>query len=163
MAGGGWSSWSWHGVVVWCVSEREGARAQGKVEERSALFSCRHTLSLSFSSFNRTTRTPHPTTTHTMFEARLTQGILLKKVVDAVKDLVNEVNLECSATGFGMQAMDQSHVSLVNFNVSDVGVWRVCVEGRAREGGVHAGGGDGAMGMRASGGLRCALPRPLPA
>lgn len=98
-----------------------------------------------------------------MFEARLTQGILLKKVVDAVKDLVNEVNLECSATGFGMQAMDQSHVSLVNFNVSDVGVWRVCVEGRAREGGVHAGGGDGAMGMRASGGLRCALPRPLPA
>lgn len=30
---------------------------------------------------------------HGMFEARLVQGGLLKKVVDAVKDLVNETNL----------------------------------------------------------------------
>jgi hypothetical protein len=57
----------------------------------------------------------------TMFEARLEQGVLLKKVVDAVKDLVTDVNLECSATGFGMQAMDSSHVSLVNFNVRERG------------------------------------------
>ena len=97
-----------------------------------------------------------------MFEARLTQGILLKKVVDAVKDLVNEVNLECSATGFGMQAMDQSHVSLVNFNVSCVGVECACVLGGGG-GRREAGGGDRAMGMRASGRACAALPRSLPA
>ena len=50
----------------------------------------------------------------TMFEARLTQGGLLKKLLDAVKDLVNDGNFDCSSTGFGLQAMDTSHVSLVS-------------------------------------------------
>ena len=49
-----------------------------------------------------------------MFEARLTQGGLLKKLLDAVKDLVNDGNFDCSNTGFGLQAMDTSHVSLVS-------------------------------------------------
>lgn len=47
-----------------------------------------------------------------MFEARLTQGALLKKVVDAVKDLVGEANLDVNSTGLSLQAMDSSHVSL---------------------------------------------------
>jgi hypothetical protein len=48
-----------------------------------------------------------------MFEARLTQGELLKKIIDSIKDLVTDANFDCSATGFGLQAMDSSHVSLV--------------------------------------------------
>lgn len=48
-----------------------------------------------------------------MFEARLIQGQLLKKILDAVKDLVNEASWDCSPTGMSLQAMDTSHVSLV--------------------------------------------------
>ncbi|RVW56643.1 Proliferating cell nuclear antigen [Vitis vinifera] len=48
-----------------------------------------------------------------MFELRLVQGSLLKKVLEAIKDLVNDANFDCSATGFSLQAMDPSHVALV--------------------------------------------------
>ncbi|KAL7115611.1 hypothetical protein ACP275_04G193200 [Erythranthe tilingii] len=48
-----------------------------------------------------------------MLELRLVQGSLLKKVLEAVKDLVNDANFDCSATGFSLQAMDSSHVALV--------------------------------------------------
>ena len=48
-----------------------------------------------------------------MFEARLVQGGLLKKVLEAIKDLVTDANFDCSPTGFSLQAMDSSHVSLV--------------------------------------------------
>ena len=48
-----------------------------------------------------------------MFEARLTQGSLLKKVLESIKDLVTDANFDCAATGFSLQAMDSSHVSLV--------------------------------------------------
>lgn len=49
-----------------------------------------------------------------MFEARLVQGSLLKKVLEAVKDLLNEATWDCSSTGMSLQAMDSSHVSLVS-------------------------------------------------
>ena len=68
-----------------------------------------------------------------MFEARLVQGNLLKKVLESLKDLLNEATWDCTDTGiqlqvqiFGMrysfsvthllslQAMDNSHVSLVS-------------------------------------------------
>lgn len=52
-----------------------------------------------------------------MFEARLTQGSLLKKVLEAIKDLVTEANFDCAASGFSLQAMDSSHVSLVALNL----------------------------------------------
>lgn len=48
-----------------------------------------------------------------MFEARLLQGSLLKKILDAMKDLVTDANFDCSSTGFSLQAMDSSHVALV--------------------------------------------------
>ncbi|KAL1507432.1 hypothetical protein AB1Y20_008271 [Prymnesium parvum] len=48
-----------------------------------------------------------------MFEARLTAGSMLKKITDAMKDLVTEANFDCSSTGISLQAMDSSHVSLV--------------------------------------------------
>ena len=41
-----------------------------------------------------------------MFEARLTQGGLLKRLMDVVKDIVDNGNFDCSASGFGLQAMD---------------------------------------------------------
>lgn len=47
-----------------------------------------------------------------MFEARLIQGALLKKIVEALRELVQEVNIDCSETGLALQAMDASHVSL---------------------------------------------------
>jgi proliferating cell nuclear antigen len=31
-----------------------------------------------------------------MFEARLKQGAIIKKILEAVKDLVNEANWDCS-------------------------------------------------------------------
>jgi hypothetical protein len=48
-----------------------------------------------------------------MFEARLLQGALLKKIIDAIKDLVTDANFDCTASEFSLQAMDSSHVSLV--------------------------------------------------
>jgi proliferating cell nuclear antigen len=48
-----------------------------------------------------------------MFEAQLAQGSLLKKILDAIKDLVSEASWDCSSTGMSLQAMDTSHVSLV--------------------------------------------------
>ncbi|CAA6656759.1 unnamed protein product [Spirodela intermedia] len=48
-----------------------------------------------------------------MLELRLVQGNLLKKVLEAVKDLVTDANFDCSSTGFSLQAMDSSHVALV--------------------------------------------------
>lgn len=47
-----------------------------------------------------------------MYEARLLQASLLKKIIEAVRELVTDANLDCSESGISMQAMDSSHVSL---------------------------------------------------
>jgi len=52
--------------------------------------------------------------TSKMFEARLVQGNLLKKVLESLKDLLNEATWDCADTGIQLQAMDNSHVSLVS-------------------------------------------------
>ncbi|KAF2009858.1 proliferating cell nuclear antigen [Aaosphaeria arxii CBS 175.79] len=49
-----------------------------------------------------------------MLEARLEQAQLLKNVVDAIKDLVQDCNFDCNDSGFALQAMDNSHVALVS-------------------------------------------------
>jgi hypothetical protein len=49
----------------------------------------------------------------TMLELRLVQGSLLKKVLEAIRELVTDANFDCSGTGFSLQAMDSSHVALV--------------------------------------------------
>ena len=49
-----------------------------------------------------------------MFEAVLEQGVVLKKIIDAMKDIVTDANLDCAETGISLQAMDASHVSLVS-------------------------------------------------
>lgn len=56
-----------------------------------------------------------------MFEARLVQGSLLKKIIDSIKDLVSDANFDCSASGFSLQAMDNSHVSLVAMQIKSDG------------------------------------------
>jgi len=52
-----------------------------------------------------------------MFEARFANAILLKRILDAIKDLVQDVNLLCTEDGIELQAMDASHVALVNFTI----------------------------------------------
>merc|ERR1711874_673504 len=47
-------------------------------------------------------------------EAHLQQAVLLKKVVDAMKDLCKDVNFDCSEKGLQVQSMDSSHVALVS-------------------------------------------------
>lgn len=56
-----------------------------------------------------------------MFEARLSSASVLKKIVDAVKDLVTEGNLDATGTGITLQAMDSSHVSLVALKLDSDG------------------------------------------
>lgn len=56
-----------------------------------------------------------------MFEAKLPQGNVFKKVLEAIKDLVPNANWECSSTGIAVQAMDSSHVSLVSISLNSDG------------------------------------------
>ncbi|OWY43582.1 proliferating cell nuclear antigen [Alternaria alternata] len=49
-----------------------------------------------------------------VLEARLNQANVLKKVVDAIKDLVQDCNFDCNDSGIALQAMDNSHVALVS-------------------------------------------------
>ncbi|KAI1436745.1 proliferating cell nuclear antigen [Xylaria sp. CBS 124048] len=49
-----------------------------------------------------------------MLEARLSQSMVLKRVVDAIKDLVQDCNFDCNDSGIALQAMDNSHVALVS-------------------------------------------------
>eukprot|EP00929_Paragymnodinium_shiwhaense_P008506 TRINITY_DN112468_c0_g1_i1.p1 TRINITY_DN112468_c0_g1~~TRINITY_DN112468_c0_g1_i1.p1 ORF type:complete len:296 (+),score=50.42 TRINITY_DN112468_c0_g1_i1:111-890(+) len=46
--------------------------------------------------------------------ARLPQALLLRKVVEAMKDLCKEVNIECNGEGLQLQSLDSSHVALVS-------------------------------------------------
>ncbi|KAF1936212.1 proliferating cell nuclear antigen [Clathrospora elynae] len=53
-----------------------------------------------------------------MLEARLEQANVLKKVVEAIKDLVQDCNFDCNDSGIALQAMDNSHVALVSMLLS---------------------------------------------
>jgi Proliferating cell nuclear antigen, N-terminal domain len=57
------------------------------------------------------------TTTTTMFEAVLTEGAMFKGIIDAIKDLVSDCNLDCSEEEISIQSMDSAHVSLVSVNL----------------------------------------------
>eukprot|EP00747_Dinoflagellata_sp_TGD_P139537 gnl/TRDRNA2_/TRDRNA2_175904_c1_seq1.p1 gnl/TRDRNA2_/TRDRNA2_175904_c1~~gnl/TRDRNA2_/TRDRNA2_175904_c1_seq1.p1 ORF type:complete len:260 (+),score=84.30 gnl/TRDRNA2_/TRDRNA2_175904_c1_seq1:109-888(+) len=54
-----------------------------------------------------------------VLEALLQQGVLLKKVVDAMKDLCKDVNFDCSEKGIEVQSMDSSHVALVSMKLRE--------------------------------------------
>ncbi|KAG5439894.1 hypothetical protein PCANB_000176 [Pneumocystis canis] len=48
-----------------------------------------------------------------MLEARLQQASVLKKTLEAIKELVSDANFDCNESGIALQAMDNSHVALV--------------------------------------------------
>uniref|UniRef100_A0A7S1LP66 DNA sliding clamp PCNA n=1 Tax=Neobodo designis TaxID=312471 RepID=A0A7S1LP66_NEODS len=52
-----------------------------------------------------------------MFEAQIAQGLLWKKIVEAVKELVAEANFQTTPSGVGIQAMDAAHVALVSLSL----------------------------------------------
>ena len=56
-----------------------------------------------------------------MFTATLENGSVLKKIVEAIKDIVNNVNLEATPKGLAMQAMDPTHVALVGLELNEEG------------------------------------------
>lgn len=63
-----------------------------------------------------------------MFEAKLQDGTVLKRIVDSIKDLVQDVNLDISASGISLQAMDSSHVALVQMQLDRAGFANYSIE-----------------------------------
>lgn len=47
-----------------------------------------------------------------MLEAKLADGQIFKKIVEALKELVNETNFDCNSSGISLQAMETTHVAL---------------------------------------------------
>jgi len=56
-----------------------------------------------------------------MFEARLVQGRVFKQIIDAIKDLVQDTNIDIDEEEMSIQAMDSSHVSLVQVTLRSNG------------------------------------------
>jgi len=56
-----------------------------------------------------------------MFEAKLKEASILKKIIEAIKDLVKTVNIDATSSGISVQAMDSSHVALVCLQLNEVG------------------------------------------
>ena len=53
-----------------------------------------------------------------MFEARLISGKIFRQIVDSIKDLVTDGNIDCTPEEISIQCMDSSHVSLVAVSLS---------------------------------------------
>ena len=52
-----------------------------------------------------------------MFSCKFFEGNILKKLVESIKDVVNNVNIDVSDEGLSFQAMDLSHVALVTLSL----------------------------------------------
>uniref|UniRef100_A0A2I3RBN0 DNA sliding clamp PCNA n=1 Tax=Pan troglodytes TaxID=9598 RepID=A0A2I3RBN0_PANTR len=63
-----------------------------------------------------------------MFEVPLVQGSILKKVLEALKDLINEACWAISLSSVNLQSMDSSHVSLVQFTLPSEGFDTYCCD-----------------------------------
>lgn len=48
-----------------------------------------------------------------MLEAKIAHGNVLKKIIESIKDLVQEANFDFSPSGISLQSMDNAHVTLV--------------------------------------------------
>lgn len=76
-----------------------------------------------------TTRTSHAHHTHTTptYTAQMTltavfkQGAILKKLIDAIRELVVDINIEYCEDGLALQAMDSSHVALCTIILNAAG------------------------------------------
>lgn len=53
-----------------------------------------------------------------MIEAKMESPVVLKKILDAIKELVSDANFECNEDGLRLQAMDNSHVALVSIELN---------------------------------------------
>jgi proliferating cell nuclear antigen len=53
-----------------------------------------------------------------MFELRMVDGNIFKQIIDAIKDLVTDGNLECTPEEVTVQCMDSSHVALVAMSLT---------------------------------------------
>lgn len=51
----------------------------------------------------------------------MSSAVTLRKIIDSIKDLVKQVNLEASLNGLSLQAMDSAHVSLVSLMLKEDG------------------------------------------
>ena len=49
-----------------------------------------------------------------MFEARLDECSIFRKIIDSLKELVKMVNIEVNTKGISIQAMDSCHVAMVS-------------------------------------------------
>ncbi|PRT57120.1 Proliferating cell nuclear antigen [Wickerhamiella sorbophila] len=49
-----------------------------------------------------------------MLEAKLDAASQLKKIVEAIRDMLGECNIECNETGLALQSLDKSHIVLVS-------------------------------------------------
>jgi proliferating cell nuclear antigen len=56
-----------------------------------------------------------------MFHSKLKEGILLKKLIESIKELVTDINLDVTGGGISLQAMDSSHVALVTLSLTSDG------------------------------------------
>jgi len=80
-----------------------------------------HTSSSPPVNYGRIELTDNDPTRSAVLEARLEQATVLKKVVDAIKDLVQDCNFDCNDSGIALQAMDNSHVALVAMHLKTEG------------------------------------------
>lgn len=56
-----------------------------------------------------------------MFEARITEGKIFKQIIESIKDLIQDANMDCSEDEIAIQSMDSSHVSLVAVSLAAAG------------------------------------------
>ncbi len=52
-----------------------------------------------------------------MFYAKFKEASTFKKLIDSIKELVTDANMDIKFNGISMQAMDSSHVTLVCLNL----------------------------------------------
>ncbi|CAI5437880.1 unnamed protein product [Caenorhabditis angaria] len=52
-----------------------------------------------------------------MLEGKLANAGLIKKIIESIKELVDEATFDCSRTAISLQAMDSSHVAMVSLKL----------------------------------------------
>ncbi|MES1914915.1 MAG: hypothetical protein MHM6MM_006937, partial [Cercozoa sp. M6MM] len=56
-----------------------------------------------------------------MFEATISQAVVFKKVIEAIKDLITDANFDCGSGGISLQGMDAAHIALVELQLRSTG------------------------------------------
>jgi len=56
-----------------------------------------------------------------MFQAKISNGVLLKKSIESIKDLVASGSFDCSSKGLSLQAMDTTHIALISLYLDSSG------------------------------------------